>query len=404
MPNKNIPSEAILFFTISVLFFISITSFDPFVSSYASELGIPPVMIGSIVGITGLASMFTRLPLGVLSDILLKRKLFIQAGLIITMVSWSIAYINPNEYTLFIGKLSNGLTGSTWVIYTVMFTGFFHVVHSAKAIAIISVASPLGSFLGSTIGGLVINQFDYAASFLVAVLSALLAFLLTIFIREVAVNNESPKYNKSIFTKQIMDKSLWIISILGIITQMVMYGTRDSFTPLLAKNLGATPIIISWLSNTHLILFGISTALCPLFYKKVGLKNTGILGFTLQGIMVILLPFAPNLPVMFILQAIAGIAYGLNFTFLMSIILENATLQEKTTRMGFFQSFYSIGVFCGPLLMGLFIEAFSEVVGYTFIGLASVVAALLTKFLIYDKVLSKEEKLRFSSLEDTWRR
>lgn len=397
MPNKKIPSEAILFFAISILFFISITSFDPFVSSYASELGIPPVMIGSIVGITGLASMFTRLPLGVLSDILLKRKLFIQIGLTITMVFWSIAYMNPNEYTLFIGKLSNGLTGSTWVVYTVMFAGYFKAGQSAKAMAMVSVASPLGSFLGSTIGGLVINQFDYAASFLVAVLSALMAFLLTFFIRDVADSIESPKYHKSIFTKQIMDKSLWTISILGIITQMVMYGTRDFFTPLLARSLGATPIIISWLSNTHLILFGIATALCPLFYKHIGLKNTGILGFVLQGCMVMLFPFSPNLPVMFLLQAIAGIGYGLNFTFLMSIILENANQQEKTTRMGFFQSFYSIGVFCGPLLMGFFMETFSEVVGYTFIGLASVVAAVLTKVLIYRKVLSREEKFRYCS-------
>jgi len=397
MAYKKIPTEAILFFVISILFFISITSFDPFVSSYASELGIPPVMIGSIVGITGLASMFTRLPLGVLSDIFLKRKLFIQIGLTITIVSWSIAFMNPNEYTLFIGKLSNGFTGSTWVIYTVMFAGFFKAGQSAKAMAMISVASPLGSFLGSTIGGLVINQFDYAASFLVAVISALIAFLLTFFIREVAVSSKSPKYHKSIFTNQIMDKSLWTISILGIITQMVMYGTRDSFTPLLAQNLGATPIIISWLSNTHLILFGISTALCPLFYKHIGLKNTGILGFALQGCMVILLPFSPNLPVMFLLQAVAGIAYGLNFTFLMSIILENAKQQEKTTRMGFFQSFYSIGVFCGPLLMGFLIETFSGVVGYTIIGIISVVAALLTKVLIYREVPSREEKLRYSS-------
>lgn len=396
MPNKKIPTEATYFFAISILFFISITSFDPFVSSYASELGIPPVMIGSIVGITGLASMFMRLPLGVLSDILLKRKLFIQIGLAITMLSWSIAYLNPNEYTLFIGKLSNGLTGSTWVIYTVMFAGYFKSGQSAKAVAMISVASPLGSFLGSTIGGLVINQYDYAASFLVAVLSALLALLLTFFIREVSVSSESPKYHKSIFTKQISDKSLWLISILGIITQMVMYGTRDSFTPLLAQNLGATPIVISWLSNAHLILFGVATALCPLFYKHLGLKNTGVLGFIIQGFMIMLFPFSPNLPVMFLLQAVAGIAYGLNFTFLMSIILENTNQQEKTTRMGFFQSFYSIGVFGGPLLMGFLIETFSEVVGFTFIGLASVAAALIIRVLNYkipQKVISREEKL-----------
>lgn len=388
MPRKELKSDIYLFLIISVLFFISITYFDPFVSSYSSELGISPVLIGIIVGITGFASLFTRLPLGVLSDVLFKRKLFIQIGLLITVVSWSIAFIFPNEYTLFLGKLSNGITGSTWVIYTVMFTTYFSKSESPKAMAIISIATPLGSFLGSTIGGLVINRFSYESSFIVAVIASLLAFILTFFLKEREVRKVKIKYNKHTFAKQLTDKRLWIISILGVMTQMVMYGTRDSFTPLLAQNLGADPIIISWLSNTHLILFGISTALCPFFYKRLGLMNTGIIGFGLQGIAIILMPFSSNLQALFLFQSVAGIAYGLNFTFLMSLILENSYEQEKTTRMGFFQSLYSIGSFGGPLLMGVFIDLLSEAVGFILLGIVSILAAIITKAVVFKAAAS----------------
>lgn len=383
MANRRWTAEAALFFAISVLFFISITSFDPFVSSYAADLGIPSVLIGSMVGITGLASMVARLPVGIVSGFLSKRRLFIQAGFALTAISWAIAYIAPGAATLFLGKLSNGLAGSVWVIYTVMFASYFAARDGAKAMAVISVASPLGSLAGSTAGGLVIHAFGYAAGFLVAVLAALLALALTAFLKDGdSAEPARASLDRRALAAQFADGRLWAISLLGILVQMTMYGTRDTFTPLMAARLGADPIAISWLANTHLTMFALSTALCPWLYRRLGLGRTGVLGFALQGAAIVAMAAARGLPMLFAMQAVAGIAYGMAFTFLMSIVLESARPQEKTMRMGFFQSMYSVGVFAGPLLLGLLVDGASEAAGFAAWGGLSALGAAMTALLL----------------------
>ncbi|WP_080832976.1 MFS transporter [Cohnella massiliensis] len=379
MANRSWAAEAGLFFAISVLFFVSITAFDPFVSSYAAELGVGPALIGSMVGVTGLASMFARLPLGILSGMLSRRKLFIQAGFALTIVCWTAAFLAPGAGTLFLGKLSNGLAGSTWVIFTVMFPSLFPDRDGAKAMAFISAASPLGSLAGSTIGGLVIHAYGYSAGFSVAVLAALLALALTFFLKEgqPPARTGEPTFTRRTLTSQLSDKRLWAISLLGALIQMTMYGTRDTFTPLMAQQLGAGPIAVSWLANTHLMMFGLSTALCPWLYRRLGLVRTGVLGFAAQGLAIVLMPAAGGLPALFALQAAAGIAYGMAFTFLMSIVLERTRPHEKTTRMGFFQSLYSLGMFVGPLLLGLLVDGVSEAAGFAVWGALSAIGAAL---------------------------
>jgi MFS family permease len=114
----------ILFFIITVLFFISISAFDPFISSYAKDLGISPAVIGSVMGVTGLASMFFRFPLGVFSDMLNKRRLIIQVGLLITIIGWIIAFIEPNATTLYreiFGWYNGGYMGSIYCNVCLLF-------------------------------------------------------------------------------------------------------------------------------------------------------------------------------------------------------------------------------------------------------------------------------------------
>ncbi|MEC0346474.1 MFS transporter [Peribacillus frigoritolerans] len=379
--NKiNNRKETILFFIISLLFFVTITAFDPFISSYAKDLGFDSVIIGSIIGISGIVALLTRLPIGVFSDMLHKRRLFIQMGLLITIVMWTLAFFIPNATTLYLGKISDGLTGSTWVIYNVMFASYFGVKEAAKAVAILGVASPVGSILGTTIGAVVANNYGYRYSFLVAVAAAILALVLTFFTKDLSIKGVKVKYDKKILVEQITDKKIWVISVLATIALMVTIGTRDTFTPLVATDLGANPLLIGMLANTHLIIYGLAAGLCgALFYKKIGLMNTAILGAVLQGVIIILIPYAENLTMLFLLQAFQGFGYGLIFTVVTSWAVENIPEIKQSTRMGLFQSLYSAGMFLGPVLIGILIEVFSRSTGYLIMGALSIVSTILIK-------------------------
>ncbi|MFJ7755759.1 MFS transporter [Peribacillus muralis] len=379
--NKmNNRKETILFFIISLLFFVTITAFDPFISSYAKELGFDSVVIGSIIGISGIVALLTRLPLGVLSDMMHKRRLFIQVGLLITIVLWTLAFFIPNATTLYLGKISDGLTGSTWVIYNVMFASYYGVKEAAKAVAILSVASPIGSILGTTTGALVANSYGYRYSFLVAVAAAILALILTCFTKDLSVKDIKAKYDKKILVEQVTDKKIWIISALATVALMVTIATRDTFTPLVATDLGANPLMIGMLANTHLVIYGVAAALCGgFFYKKIGLVKTAFIGAVLQGVIVIAIPYAQSLSMLFLLQAFQGFGYGLIFTVVTSWAVENIPEIKQSTRLGLFQSLYSGGMFLGPVLIGILIEMFSRTTGFLIIGILSIVSTILIK-------------------------
>ncbi|WP_057914692.1 MFS transporter [Peribacillus muralis] len=385
----------ILFFIITVLFFISISAFDPFISSYAEDLGISPAVIGSVMGVTGLASMFFRFPLGVFSDMLNKRRLIIQVGLLITIIGWIIAFIEPNATTLYLAKFLDGITGATWVLYTVMFASYFGIHNSAKAVAFLTLADYIGALVGSIVGGIVANSYGYSYSFLVAVFAASIAFVLTFFLKEKKVTVKRETYDlKKIVKEQITDKNLWLLSLLAIIALMASFGMRVTFTPLVARDLGGDAIALSWLSNTFLIAGGIAAALCGgFFYKKLGLVNTAVVGAFLQCVVAILTPFAPNLLLLFCLQAFSGIAFALNFTVLMSLSIMNIPEHKQSTRMGFFQSVFSFGMFFGPVLMGILTVAFSRSFSFVIIGILSAISGILIKFFIRTKTIEKQKIL-----------
>lgn len=385
MGKSNFRSEVVLFFIMSLLFFVSISAFDPFISVYAKEIGISPAAIGGIVGITGIAALLTRLPIGILSDLFLKRRLFIQLGLIITIICWTIAFISPNSTTLYIGKISDGLTGSTWVIYNVMFVAYFGRKEAAKAVAILAVASPASGLLATTVGGLVSNNFGYKYSFLVAVGAAVLALVLSFFLKEVKHKESNTKYDLKIIGEQISDKKLWSIGILAVGAMMVSFG-NNTFIPLVAVDLGANPLVISALSIVNGILSGFAAALCaPFFYKKLGIVNTAFWGAVLLGIASIMVPYAPNLTALLILQGLVGFAMGMNFTVLTSLSIDNVEEIKQSTRLGLFQSIYSGGMFLGPVLMGILTDSFSRSMSFFVIGLIAFVGAVLTKVLIKHK-------------------
>jgi len=83
--------EARLFFIISVLFFICIHSIDAFLAPMMINQGMEPQVMGIIMGASGLATLLIRFPLGIVSDVVKSRKIFIQFALVLPIIAWPLA-------------------------------------------------------------------------------------------------------------------------------------------------------------------------------------------------------------------------------------------------------------------------------------------------------------------------
>ena len=98
-PNYRIP----LFGAVTSLYWFSLYTYIPTFSPYLKSLGISYKMIGIILGSYGFTQMLLRIPLGVFSDRINKRKIFVLLGVLLGALSalglW--AFANPYLILLF---------------------------------------------------------------------------------------------------------------------------------------------------------------------------------------------------------------------------------------------------------------------------------------------------------------
>jgi len=159
----------------------------------------------------------------------------------------------------------------------------------------------------------------------------------------------------------------------------VPFATRDTLTPIYAEQLGGRAGILTLLSNIHLIFYALAIALCSsVFYQRLGLMKTAVLGIVLQVVSTFGIPFTSNLYLIYLLQALAGFSFGMAFAAFMSLSVVNTTSDEQSTRMGLFQTIYSCGMFAGPVIMGVMLQHINLSSGYILIAALSVVAAIAT--------------------------
>jgi MFS family permease len=374
-------SEVRLFFTISVLFFICIHSIDAFLAPMLISEGMQPEVVGMIMGASGLATLFVRFPIGILSDVVKSRKIFIQFSLLLPLITWPIAWFEPNATTLYLAKAADGFTAATWVLYNILFIRYFDRKDAPAAVALLALAGPLGVFLGNCIGGALIHFFDKNIGYFVSSVSALLALILTTRIKEIHNAAQAPTLAACIASakRQLSDSSVWIIGLLATIVILVPFATRDTLTPIYAQQLGAKAGILTLLSNLHLIFYALAIAMCSsVFYKRLGLAKTAIIGIVLQLVSTVGVPFTGNIYLIYVLQSVGGFSFGMAFAVFMSLSVVNTVEDEQSTRMGLFQTIYSCGMFVGPVLMGLMLQHINLSSGYLFIGALCFIAAVLT--------------------------
>ncbi|CAI0841404.1 MULTISPECIES: MFS transporter [Enterobacterales] len=373
--------EARLFFVISILFFICIDSIDAFLAPMLLEQGIEPQVMGMIMGASGLATLLIRFPLGIVSDVVKSRKIFIQISLLLPIFTWPLAWLDPNPVTLGLAKAADGVTAATWVLYNILFMRYFDRSEAPAAVALLALAGPVGVFIGNCIGGLLIHYFDNNIAFFLSCISGLLALLLTTRITDVHDAVRAPTLQACVAAarKQLSDRSVWMIGILATIVILVPFATRDTLTPIYAEQLGARAGILSLLSNIHLVFYAVAVALCSsVFYKRLGVVKTAVLGIILQVLSSIGIPFTSNMYVIYALQALAGFSFGMAFAAFMSLSVVNTTSDEQSTRMGLFQTIYSLGMFIGPVIMGVMLQHINMTSGYIVIAALSVVAVIIT--------------------------
>ena len=87
--------------------------------------------------------------------------------------------------------------------------------------------------------------------------------------------------------------------------------------------------------------------------KKIGVKNTLILGLSLSGMFTLLASSITDPTTLFWLNALNGFGYGLTYNVLLGMAMQPFAVGMREVTMGIYQTFFAVGIYYGDKIYAL---------------------------------------------------
>lgn len=345
-------------------------------------------MVGIITGIYGLAMAVYRIPIGIWSDKINKRKIFFTAAFVINFIATTAMALFPSPGILLMGRMLTGLTASMWGVITVLLVTYFPPEKAIWAISIANIGNNAGQAIGNLIGGSAAEFWGSSAPMFVASGVAIIGFTCTLFIKDKKVPGRSPLKIKD-FLDVGKNPVIFKISFLAAMKFMISFSASIMMAPLIAKSMGATSFMIGLLSMVSVIAGVLGS-----FMVGKGLFNRFQRRYVMTAFLIILAfgcmlyPSVPDVIYLYFIQFVMGFALMVTNNLDMNSIYEASPVEKRASGMGFYQAVYAIGICVGPTISGFM----SDNLGLNYTYYAISVFALFTGLLYFIFLKEKPQK------------
>lgn len=371
-PSAPLHPRVPLYFAVTFFFWFANFTYVPTMSPYLRSIGVGYSMIGLIGGAYGFAQLLLRVPIGILSDRLGKRKIFIIGGLFFGALSNLLFTLTENAVWILLFRFLAGVSASAWVVYTVLFSSYFSGDKTASRISYLSTVHTSAVMAAKLCGSVVAGQLGYRAAFYLGGAAGLLGLVLSLFVTEnIPVMEERPSIRSLLGV--IKDRNLLTMAILAAFSQMLMFASTNTFTPEVASLLGADAAQLGILATLSSLPTIVCSLICGwLFARHVNLWKLIAFAFFMELVGTLMVPFATSVTMIYIASIVSGFGFGICLTSLLSHCTLTIDSAKRSVAMGFYQAIYSVGMFAGPVVVGALASLWGVKIG---VGLSSLIAA-----------------------------
>ncbi|MEK4464074.1 MFS transporter [Paenibacillus sp. FSL H8-0315] len=372
-------SSRFFFLVIVFMFWFSSYIYVPVLSPYVEHLGASYFMVGMVLGIYGLMQILFRIPIGIGSDYLNRRRPFIYLGLIASGVSCFLFMWGAQPGWALAARAVSGIAASAWVVYSVMFAGYFPKEEAGKAMGMLQFTTVIAQLTSMMISGYMVEHWGWNAPFLIGGIVAIAALILALRLPE----QKQEKRQNAIQIKElagvVKEPLLVKVSLLSVLAHCVLFITMFGYTPNQALNIGASKESLGWLTLAFMIPHAIATLYgSRLFGGLLGDRGKLMLGFAGSALFTLLIPSMPTLAALCLTQVGNGFMQGLIFPLLLSKSVSEIDPFKRATAMGFYQAVYAIGMSAGPFVAGWMSSVYGLTGGFWLGGIAAVLATILS--------------------------
>ena len=330
----------------------------PLMPLYASDLGATGIWLGAIFSGFSLSRLIFMPIVGKRSD-RKGRKRYIVTGLFSYSII-SLLYITANSvYYLVILRFIHGFFSAMIIPIAMAYVGeTTEDGREGTAMGTFNIALFLGMAFGPFLGGLLndtlgINSVFYAMSGLTTI-----AFLVSIIFLPDVRNGESKESHSQLSFKSIMRSDIMKGLILFRITGAMGRGGLMAFLPIIAANINLSSSQVGILISANVFLTAILQRTFGRLADRYNKFVLIIIGSSIGGIALGLVPLAQNFTVMFLLGSVIGIGGAIGMPAATAINVKVGKNAGMGATMGLFNTAMSIGMIAAPMISGIVMDIF----------------------------------------------
>tara|TARA_B100001123_G_scaffold184963_1_gene211748 strand:+ start:5416 stop:6633 length:1218 start_codon:yes stop_codon:yes gene_type:complete len=359
------------------LYWICLYLYVPILAPYAEYQGGSLALVGLVVSAYGLAQLLLRIPVGLFSDRLGRRKPFLALGFTASIVACIWFVYAPTPWSMVGARFVSGISACAWVAFTVLFSSYFPSSHTTRAMGYITFCNTL-SVMGATfLGGQIAESFGWLAPFWASAGVGVLGLLSLNAIYERPSDKSSTQPSIGRLLSVLKFPELILASIVAALGQYTTFATIFGFVPNYAVSIGATKAQLGILSMVGMLTSSLAILVSSSYIvPRLGPRVTVFLSFFAITLGTFVLPFIQSVTILYASQVLAGMGRGASYPILMGLAIARLPDGDKATAMGFFQATYAIGMFAGPVCAGLIGSRW----GYPELFLSTAFVSLLTAF------------------------
>lgn len=337
------------------LYWMALYLYVPTLPTYAESKSDTLALVGVVLAQYGLWQAIARLPVGTAADWVGRRKPFIVVGFGLAGLGALVMGLSGGVDGLIVGRAITGLAAATWVPLVVVFSGLFPPREAVRASALLTFVGSAGRMIATGVTGWLNGVGGYPLAFFVATGVAGLAALVVLPARETPRAPQSPSWTSVL--EVIRRRDVLLPSLLAAVAQYANWASTFGFLPILARELGATDVTLSFLLSLNIGVITVGNLLTTTIVNRFGARRLLYLSFVLQAMGIGGAALAPTLPWLFAAQICIGLSQSFGYPVMMGMSIEHVPDDRRTTAMGLFQAVYGVGMFAGPGLSGVLADA-----------------------------------------------
>jgi MFS family permease len=353
----------------------------PVLPLLARDLGADPPLVGLVMAASTLTGVVLKLPAGVLSDRVGRRRLLVASSAIFAVLPFGYLGISTLSALVALRFVHGSATAIFSPVASASVADLAPAARRGAWMSSYSTAQGTGQVLGPLMAGYLIATGDFSRAFWIAGIIGIAAALIVARLPR-AFGTDGPRVPRPLCMHAIVDaiaNRLVLLTSAAQAAQFVLHGTLNAFVPLYGADvLRLTSVELGWSFGLQTITTLAVRPLMGAVSDRIGRRGIIVTGLLVSVSGVLALSMAASFLTM--VAAIVTYATGAAVTTAAtSAYITDITPRERYgAAHGVFGTIYDVGDALGPLLAGILVAA----LGYAgmFRVMASIVALTTLAF------------------------